>query len=340
MQKHKIKKLVLTMALINLLQSSNYALVKADTDKSYIFASENIITEQYGGDQNDFEDNFDSLINDNLIWEEVQKYFPVSSFDSYEEAKYFYQRYFEIIANCGCGYVAVANNIFNYFNNREDAFLETFNFPMYTLKDDKVDYNYELLILKLFNYVVLESNCSEYSKDDIINYFKKDFYQKKINLFLNDERYNVKLPSNFGKLSKSERAEYHQRKKEREQIFHELYEKWISAKNVYKNLGLPLDVSFGNIKGFLKKYHLKANVIYNSKVSIDYNSIVASDNFILYEIDTNGEIIDTVDHIESHYVYVTGFSSDGKIIVSSWGKKYYFDDKDSKWTDIVSLKIH
>lgn len=58
----------------------------------------------------------------------LQKYFPIDNFDSYEEAIYFYKRYFNIIAECGCGYVAIANSIFNYFEGREKDFQETFKF--------------------------------------------------------------------------------------------------------------------------------------------------------------------------------------------------------------------
>ena len=85
MGKKKVKKLVLTMALINLLQGSSLA----DDDISYIFNKNNIATKQYGGNQFDFEGKYSSLIQDSLIYEELQKYYPIEKFNSYEEADFF-----------------------------------------------------------------------------------------------------------------------------------------------------------------------------------------------------------------------------------------------------------
>ena len=64
--KKKIKKIALTIALIQLLQS-NFALAKEDISFSDIFNQKNDITKQYGGNQGDFSLNFNKLINNPLI---------------------------------------------------------------------------------------------------------------------------------------------------------------------------------------------------------------------------------------------------------------------------------
>ena len=68
--KKKIKKIALTIALIQLLQS-NFALAKEDISFSDIFNQKNDITKQYGGNQGDFSLNFNKLINNPLILEIV-----------------------------------------------------------------------------------------------------------------------------------------------------------------------------------------------------------------------------------------------------------------------------
>ena len=110
----KIKKLSITLALLYLLQNDNYALAETN-NYTNIFNEQNDLSNQYGANQEVFDYHFNKLIIDELIWNEIQNYFPIENFDSYDEAIYFYKRYFNIIAECGCGYVAIANSIFNYF---------------------------------------------------------------------------------------------------------------------------------------------------------------------------------------------------------------------------------
>ena len=62
----------------------------------------------------------------------------------------------------------LANNIFSYFNGREEDFYKAFNFPMYTIYNDNIiDYNYELLVLKIFNFIVIESHTDDIYVSDI-----------------------------------------------------------------------------------------------------------------------------------------------------------------------------
>ena len=87
-----------------------------------LYQNENLLSDQYGGDQRDFTENFPDLIHDPLIWEEMQKYYPVSDFSSEEAAMDFYDAYFRILTKCGCGYIAAVNRIFQLFEKNPERF--------------------------------------------------------------------------------------------------------------------------------------------------------------------------------------------------------------------------
>ena len=64
-----------------------------------------------------------------------------------------YQLYLSALNSVGCGYVAFVNSIFEHFKGREGEFEEKFGFPMYNVNyRGEIDYNYEYLILDLFNF--------------------------------------------------------------------------------------------------------------------------------------------------------------------------------------------
>ena len=116
-----------------------------------IFDNENVDSRQYGVDQMDWYEDFDELINDEFIWNELQRVHPVSEFKSEDEAMEFYEKY---LHNNNCGYAAATNAIFTYFEGRENEFEDTFGFPMYKV-DNKgnLDFNYEYLQLLYYDYV-------------------------------------------------------------------------------------------------------------------------------------------------------------------------------------------
>ena len=182
---------------------------QASTVASSIFSPENSEIRQYGGNQNDFDYKFEELIVDERIWGEIQSVYPVEDFESREEALYFYSRYLQLIADVGCGYVAVANSIFLFFEGREKDFLDTFGFEMYEVREDgRIDYNYELLILKYFNYCVVCGNIKEYSKEDIINSFYKDFCSYRIELFQKLPEWNRKRGDDFASWTPDQMEEF------------------------------------------------------------------------------------------------------------------------------------
>ena len=56
--------------------------------------------------------------------------------------------------------------------------------------------------------------------------------------------------------------------------------------------------------------------------------------------DENGEIYELQEQIDSHYVFVSEITDDGKIIVSSWGEKYVFENSKANWTSKTLIKIN
>ena len=51
------------------------------------------------------------------------------------------------------------------------------------------------------------------------------------------------------------------------------------------------------------------------------------------------EIYSQSDDVGAHYMYVVN-TSDEKIIVSSWGEKYVFDDNNADWVTSINVKIN
>lgn len=263
-----------------------------------IFDEENIETSQYGANQDDFDYHFNELIKDPLIYNELQKYYPINKFSSTSSAMYFYKELFNIIADYGCGYVCVANKVFHYFEGREEEFENTFGYPMYKVnyKGD-IDFNYEIFILKFFNYSINNRNYKPVNYDDIIKGLTSD--KNTINSSITGNTVNP------------------------------------------CELALPLDKSFGKVSNYLKNYGLDANAIFYKESIGSYNidDIVASENFTLYIENSLGFKSIYKDNVPCHYIYITGYTADGMPIVSSWGEKYIFDINSGDWVSKVSLKL-
>lgn len=257
-----------------------------------IFDDENIASGQYGADQGNFEYNFNELIKDEFIWNEMQKHFPVSDFASEDEAMEFYENYFKQINQVGCGYSAGTNAIFKQYQGKEKEFKETFGFDMYTVDrlTGEINYNYEYMTLLYFNYI----NLPKWNSGD--------------------------LGKAIGALDK------------------------VIIKNVenggYKSFnGLA---GQGNLDDFLKTYGVKSSADvdgvnrfpwFRNEKNIENEAerlygendslICSAQQYDLYTID--GELY--YENGGNHAMMVTGFTEDGKPIVSSWGNKYILDIK-------------
>ena len=256
-----------------------------------IYDEENESFGQFGADQMAFEDDFAELIRDKDIYKEMQKYYPEESFASKDEAMEFYERYFSVITNVGCGYAAATNVVFKEYEGREKEFEDTFGFSMYTVDDDGyVDFNYELFMLKYYNYCYAgKYPLEEMEKGIEIGNPLEDF-------FTTDAKSTTADVHNLDEFLKDE------------------YDLDMSAEQDWFNrftiFGSDDDIDSNT------KNHSDSN---------DY-IIYGGDNWDLY--DMNGTKIE--ESGGGHYMTIVDYTSDGKPIVTSWGRKYILDIKGEK----------
>ena len=242
---------------------------------------------QYGASQMAFKDSFDNLIKDPLIWEEMQKYYPIDSFDSEDEAMEYYERYFNNITKTGCGFAAAANIVFKEFEGREKEFEEIFGYPMYTVDAGNIDFNYEIFELSHFNY----------------NYAGK-YALEQMEL---GQSYNSGLDEIFGNgVTTAARN-----------IDIGDLDGFLKTYGVDCNIMCLPYVSFdaeNRANWIREKFN---NFTENSHV------VIAPVNFDLYSSDMNL----CYSGVGGHYMTVTGINLDnGSPIVSSWGKEYVMVD--------------
>lgn len=303
-----------------------------------IFAEENNETKQYGANQKVFKKYFTELINDPYVWKEMQKYYPEKNFSCHEEALAFYKSYFGIIYDCGCGYAVACDVIFKYFEDKPKEFEKTFGYPMYTIRDGVIDYNYEVLLLEFFNFSVLQMQ-NEY--ETIERATRKDMYDYELNAYITSKDFLRKEPEN---MTEKQKEEWNEFKRKRSEKYMELYNRWSNEPEPKINLGIELNASFGYLYVFLSAHHLDNSImmVYTVK-GYEVGDIVAAGGFHLYESEEQQENEDSfhsdLTKVGDHYVYVTEITPDGKIIVSSWGERYIFDPTKATWKNKVLIKI-
>ena len=251
-----------------------------------IYDEENIDSWQYGADQGRF-DKYEDIINDPYMWEQLQKYYPIESFKSEAEAMDFYERYCAVIGHSGCGYAAAANIVFQQYEGREKEFEETFGYPMYTVKNGEIDYNYEYFMLDYYNHEYGgKYSIEELEKGMAIGNNVEDFFRTD---------------------AKSSTADL----KDLDDYLSEEYNIDCSAKEDWHN-NFTLFESDAGIN----------NNLQNQTNNNDY-VVYAGDNYDLYNMD--GSLDRTGGG--AHYMVITGFTDDGRPIVSSWGGQYILDVK-------------
>jgi len=257
-----------------------------------IYDEENFKTNQYGANQMMMAGSFESYIQRPKIWEEMQKYYPIESFDSEADAYEFYERYFNVITNSGCGYAAAADIIFDEYRGKEEAFYETFGFDMYYVSTNKdgeayVNYNYELLELELFNYCnkdkTLEEMEKELDADDSFFYVYKQLFVEN------------KHPAMDG-----------------------------NAPQKYFNEEYDLDIAFDGDKinrfPFFDSDDNINKTLYDEYNNNDY-LLYGGSGYDLYNMDGTLYYADG----DPHYMLIVGWTEDNKPIVTSWGRKFVLD---------------
>lgn len=267
----------------------------------------------------------------------MQKYFPVSDFNNEEEARFIYKKYFNRLASLVCGYAAAADFVFQLFDGREEEFYERFHFPMYKVVDGKIDFNYELFMLKFYHYSKIDKQGE---KEAIINSFSKDLYEFQLEEYLKERNNNKSKKKDITKMTDEEWEEMKKDEEEKNRVIREYKEKIANAESEQPLTVIPKDGNFGYIHQFLRQFGITINVY-----SIDnfddphVGDIVASNIFKLHLLDENGNIIAVNENNYSHYFYITDITSDGKIIVSNNGLMYQFDPNEANSTEIVRLEL-
>ncbi|MBP5679329.1 MAG: hypothetical protein J6X28_05860 [Bacilli bacterium] len=334
MANQAIKRLSLYLAAIELFAYGLIRPGKGEIETITIFDIGNIQSHQYGANQQDFRKHFEQLIEDPLIWNEMQKYYPVEDFESEEEAYFFYQKYFDLIYDSGCGYAAAANLIFRLYEGKEKEFEEKFGYPIYTIKNNEIDFNYEMLMLEFFNYsnLVVQKNQKLIEKS-----MKKSLLEFKLMQYIRKNDYTRLGKEDIMSWTEEDWEKYHKDETERKKKIEELNEAVRNAKNEYTNFGITLDARFGYLYNFLGNHGIHVDIRMKSKFkNPSPDEIVASDGYTLYKVDMNGNL--GVPKTEGdHYMYITKVEDDGDVFVSSWGDMYLFDNSTASYTEEVVI---
>ena len=186
----------------------------------------------------------------------------------------------------GCGYVALANTFFHNYRGSEEEFEETFGFPMYREENGEKILNIDDLVVDLY--------ASQDNHNPVP--VPPTFTWVDVNIpfedFMRDKQGNVK---DTGILTNWQ-GEYR-------------------LKRYMDAHGVDVDVSGGPIGipatvANYDKYKDRGDVI----VSI-YPTRLEKENGEEAKNDWSG----------GHAMTVTGTSGDGRLVVSSWGKRYYVD---------------
>jgi hypothetical protein len=231
---------------------------------------------------------------------------------------FFYEKYFAVIADCGCGYAAAADYVFHLFEGHEKEFFEHFGYPMYTFNRGYLDFNYELFMLKFFNYSVSVGG----KNDPVRKIVLKDLYEFQMKRLSKHASYEGILPSNIHKWAADDWAVYGQLESERKKQYAEVKAKWEKAKRKDINLGIALTSNFGNLHKYLRQHGITSSARYSQNTKkLATDDIIAGEDLVLYALNSSGTVMGE-QNTGLHYVYVVGFDTDGNLIVSSWGEKY------------------
>ena len=221
----------------------------------------------YGGNQGSPMWEFGFWSEKKELYDIVRKYYPDMTDQEIKD-------YLKKLNNEGCGYVAMINTIFAYYEGREEEFEKDFGFPMY----HDGDLNYDKLLVDF--YAMTDNHHADSEGKD---YIATD----------EDKSATVGAGTNF-------------------QVLEYRMQKYLEEKNagitLEQTLYGPNEITVENYM----EYAEKGQVV----IAFYYGNLQNEDGSVAQYIDGG------------HGMTVTGVTSDGRFIVSSWGKKYYIDPKE------------
>lgn len=248
---------------------------------------------EYGGNQGT--PIHDYINGDNNYENIIKNYFPKMTEEEIVD-------YLNAMNNVGCGYVAVANYIYQAYLNKPDEFEKDFGFPM-VYKDNNGK------IKTSVNYLFTDIYCYS-NKNDIVNGDDKyNFWNLKGRIFSNDPGYSYEgsskrnvgtYPSDQIKMLESDK-----------------YNNSNIELNIIKEYGFTVD-NINNYDDLIKK------TINDEKV-IGLCAI----NYTLYPVDENNNRDNNLSPYvminAPHAMTITDVNQNGDYIVSTWGEKYALD---------------
>lgn len=242
----------------------------------------------YGGDQMFFKKKIKKILNDSNYLKIMQKYYPDADIEDVELFSY-------ILCTRGCGYVAFANELYEYYSDKPEEFQKKFGFSMYSI-------NSKGEIVSNINYLIYDLALSGYKDIPIEEVYGniKEVKDGKIN----DAALNANDAVNGDADGISA-------------VFNGINYEWVDEKfREYaneKDLDFSLDRTYLMDKKKFEKLQNEGKIVMIS--AKDFDLYVDKDNDGVYETKSH-------DNVGGHAMVLTEIDENGNYIVSSWGEKY------------------
>lgn len=266
-----------------------------------IFGDYNLNSGQYGGNQMSLTNNAGDLLQDPVVLKMLQETFPDASMEDY-------LLYLNKITNVGCGYVAQVNTLFKAYEGKESQFYNKFGFSMYTVDGNgNIDFNYEYLVI---DYVNSTYGKSGYSIQEL--YGNSDGTATDAALSGNTGGIMEGVhPSDTKSFTNFLQSEYGITAKGDSSICAN-YADVGGFSNVILNVGNMFTGGSDFLEHYQKNYGSGDNVI------------ICTEGFDMYTYDAvtggRGELAGS--NVGAHGMTITGVTSSGDFIVSSWGEQF------------------
>ncbi len=302
-----------------------------------IFSEENKASNTYGGDQTIFNDT--SLLEDPTVVKIIENS-AAGDKVKYEDYPELYEYYITRINDCGCGFVAYANTIFNYYEGHEQEFQNDFGYPMYEINDQgKKDYNYKYLVLDVFSRRFHIKDVKGIY-DRTINADPEVYERRKMSFDYYDDKAD-NLYNYTKRLQIARRIEetndwgdtYITREKINK-IDH--YDSDLNTNYLHYEKDKYADCVDNN-ENYTGEYNFSSNTSKKFKEVMFENNNNTIINALGFDLYSKGEELkySINDANCGHAMLITGMTNEGDYIVSSWGSEYILKKDSIKCNDFT-----
>lgn len=319
----------------------NIDLSNETASEDWIFGVDAADNKQYGGDQGSLIFNIDQFINDPQAIEIINRYYPNTTAEDRELL-------FFRMNTCGCGYIATINTIMQYFCTKDEQdFINTFGFSPYEY-EPRVSpesglysgmykrFNYEYLYLDYFLYVAKNQNHYK-TIEDVYGNAEEERQIRSQDAALNSSRKNFEqtgMTGTFSHQGATWALDYLKEKDINLRYFsvteYMLSIRYSSANELTKKINIlqsssdPSHEYINNPEFFYNSNFINKSLEEGKMVVVDATDFPM---YYSYDYDGNGKLDDIYNpDVGGHAMMVTGIDKEtGKLIVSSWGRKYLID---------------